>query len=63
MSTPDTHIPLITLNDGRSIPQLGFGTFQVPPADTEKVVTDAIEAGYRETLAAADSLRALHAAV
>lgn len=47
MSTPDTQIPQLTLNDGRSIPQVGFGTFQVPPADTEKVVTDAIEAGYR----------------
>ena len=47
MSAPDTQIPQLTLNDGRSIPQVGFGTFQVPPADTEKVVTDAIEAGYR----------------
>lgn len=44
-STPQ--IPLIALNDGRSIPQLGFGTYQVPPADTEKVVSDALEAGYR----------------
>ena len=47
MSTPQTYVPTIELNDGRSIPQLGFGTFQVPPADTEKVVSDAIEAGYR----------------
>lgn len=47
MSTPQTYVPTIELNDGRSIPQLGFGTFQVPPADTEKVVTDAIEVGYR----------------
>lgn len=47
MSTSQTHVPTIGLNDGRSIPQLGFGTFQVPPADTEKVVSDAIEAGYR----------------
>lgn len=47
MSTPQTYVPTIELNDGRSIPQLGFGTFQVPPADIEKVVTDAIEVGYR----------------
>lgn len=44
-STPQ--IPLIDLGDGRAIPQLGFGTYQVPPADTEKVVSDALEAGYR----------------
>ncbi|QYJ02929.1 aldo/keto reductase [Nocardioides panacisoli] len=40
-------VPSIPLNDGTSIPQLGFGTFQVPPEDTEKVVTAALEAGYR----------------
>jgi 2,5-diketo-D-gluconate reductase A len=40
-------VPLITLNDGRQIPQLGFGVFQVDPADTERVVTDALEVGYR----------------
>lgn len=47
MTSPAAQIPTIDLSDGRSIPQLGFGTFQVPPADTEKVVSDAIEAGYR----------------
>jgi diketogulonate reductase-like aldo/keto reductase len=26
--------PTITLNDGRHIPQLGFGVYQVPPEDT-----------------------------
>ena len=40
-------IPNLTLNDGRTIPQLGFGVFQVPPADTAKVTLDAFEAGYR----------------
>ena len=40
-------VPAISLNDGRSIPQLGFGVFQVPPEDTAKVVTDALEVGYR----------------
>ncbi|GEK79621.1 aldo/keto reductase [Agrococcus baldri] len=40
-------IPDLTLNDGRSIPQLGFGVFKVDPAETERIVTDALEAGYR----------------
>jgi 2,5-diketo-D-gluconate reductase A len=37
----------ITLNNGVEIPRLGFGVFQVPNAETEAVVTAAIEAGYR----------------
>lgn len=40
-------IPLITLNDGNSIPQLGFGVFKVDPAETERIVTEALEVGYR----------------
>ncbi|MDX2355441.1 aldo/keto reductase [Dietzia sp. PP-33] len=47
MTSSAPQIPLIDLNDGRAIPQLGFGTYQVPPADTEKVVSQALEAGYR----------------
>ena len=42
-----TTIPDITLNDGRTIPQLGFGTYQIPPEDTARAVTAALEAGYR----------------
>jgi 2,5-diketo-D-gluconate reductase A len=40
-------IPLITLNDGHDIPQLGYGVFRVPPADTERAVSEALELGYR----------------
>jgi 2,5-diketo-D-gluconate reductase A len=40
-------VPSITLNDGRTIPQLGFGVFQIPPSDTARAVRDALEAGYR----------------
>ncbi len=40
-------VPALTLNDGHSIPQLGFGVFQVPPPETAKVTLDAFEAGYR----------------
>ena len=40
-------IPTITLNDGTAIPQLGFGVFKVDPDDTARVVSDALEVGYR----------------
>jgi 2,5-diketo-D-gluconate reductase A len=39
--------PTIALNDQTTIPQLGFGVFQVPPHDTEQVVSQAFEIGYR----------------
>jgi 2,5-diketo-D-gluconate reductase A len=42
-----TEVPTVTLNTGAAIPQLGFGVFQVPPVDTERVVRDALDAGYR----------------
>jgi 2,5-diketo-D-gluconate reductase A len=40
-------IPTIELNDGNSIPQLGFGVFQIDPAETAQAVQTALEAGYR----------------
>jgi 2,5-diketo-D-gluconate reductase A len=40
-------VPDLTLNDGNSIPQLGFGVFQVPPEDTARITAQALEAGYR----------------
>ncbi|MFU8947404.1 aldo/keto reductase [Mycetocola zhadangensis] len=40
-------VPHIELNSGHSIPQLGFGVFLVDPADTQRVVEDALEVGYR----------------
>jgi len=40
-------IPNISLHDGTTIPQLGFGVFQVPPDQTEETVTTAFEVGYR----------------
>ena len=42
-----TQIPNLTLNDGHTIPQLGFGVFQVPPEDTARITGQAFEAGYR----------------
>jgi 2,5-diketo-D-gluconate reductase A len=42
-----TSVPTIQLNDGHSIPQLGFGVFLVDPDETERIVSDALEVGYR----------------
>ena len=42
-----TSVPTIHLNDGTSIPQLGFGTYQIEPADTTRATLDALEVGYR----------------
>ncbi|NDK31549.1 aldo/keto reductase [Nesterenkonia haasae] len=39
--------PTVTLNDGTTIPQLGFGVWQVPADQAEEVVTKALDAGYR----------------
>ena len=44
---PDMTVPTITLNNQTTIPQLGFGVFQVPPAETAETVTKAFEVGYR----------------
>ncbi|MEV4964360.1 MULTISPECIES: aldo/keto reductase [Streptomyces] len=40
-------VPTVTLNNGVTIPQLGFGVFQVPDDETTAAVTTALEAGYR----------------
>jgi 2,5-diketo-D-gluconate reductase A len=40
-------VPTIPLNNGVEIPQLGFGVYQVPPADTAEAVQAALEVGYR----------------
>jgi 2,5-diketo-D-gluconate reductase A len=46
MSTTPT-LPTITLNNGHQMPQLGFGVFQVPDAETTTAVASALDAGYR----------------
>ncbi|MEH0400213.1 aldo/keto reductase [[Kitasatospora] papulosa] len=40
-------VPAITLNNGVEIPQLGFGTFQIPPQETRETTLAALKAGYR----------------
>lgn len=42
-----TPVPNVTLNDGNTIPQIGFGVFQVPEEETYNAVTAALQAGYR----------------
>jgi 2,5-diketo-D-gluconate reductase A len=47
MSTTSSQVSQISLRDGEQIPQLGFGVFLVPPAETVEVVLQALSAGYR----------------
>ncbi|OYO00659.1 2,5-diketo-D-gluconate reductase A [Propionibacteriaceae bacterium ES.041] len=42
-----TNVPTITLNDGHTIPQLGFGVWQVSTEDIVPAVRKALEVGYR----------------
>ena len=42
-----TGVPTIELNNGVTIPQLGFGVFLVPPGETEAAVATALSTGYR----------------
>ncbi|WP_207568096.1 aldo/keto reductase [Mycolicibacter engbaekii] len=37
----------VTLNDGNSIPSVGFGVYKISPAETERAVSSALAAGYR----------------
>jgi 2,5-diketo-D-gluconate reductase A len=40
-------VPDVMLNNGRTIPQFGFGVFQVKPEDTVEAVSTALQTGYR----------------
>ena len=40
-------VPFLELNDGNLIPQLGLGVWRLPAEDTERVVSEALELGYR----------------
>ena len=40
-------VPSLPLNSGFSIPQLGLGVWAIDPSETERVVTEALEVGYR----------------
>ena len=40
-------VPDLALNNGQTIPQLGFGVFQIDPAETADAVKQALDVGYR----------------
>ena len=42
-----THAPVLTLNDGRALPQIGLGVWQIPEDETARVVAEALGLGYR----------------
>ena len=37
----------VRLNNGVMMPAIGFGVYQIPENETERIVTDALEVGYR----------------
>ncbi len=39
--------PTVTLNDGHSMPLLGFGTWQIPDNEATEATLNALQAGYR----------------
>jgi 2,5-diketo-D-gluconate reductase A len=47
MSFDPQNMPLITLNNGQVIPQLGLGVFKLEPIATADIVAAALETGYR----------------
>jgi 2,5-diketo-D-gluconate reductase A len=47
MTTNPNVVPDIALNDGATIPQLGFGVWQVPQQSAAEVVGGALRVGYR----------------
>lgn len=48
-----TDVPVVALNNGVQIPQLGFGTWQIPEDDTQAIVEHALGTGYRHVDTAA----------
>lgn len=48
-----TEAPALTLHDGIEMPQLGFGTWQIPAEETQERVEEALAVGYRHVDTAA----------
>ena len=42
-----SNVPDLVMNNGKTIPQLGFGVFQIDPAETADAVREALDVGYR----------------
>jgi 2,5-diketo-D-gluconate reductase A len=47
MTTVSTTVPTVALSDGHSIPQIGFGLWQVPNEEAQAAVEQAFRVGYR----------------
>ena len=47
MTSPITETPQLALNDGSTIPQLGFGVYRIEPDAAADAVSEALAAGYR----------------
>jgi len=47
MNDSPATVPTAHLTTGVVVPQIGFGTFQIPPEDTQRAVEQALELGYR----------------
>ena len=60
-----TAVPSVALNNGVTIPQVGFGVFKVPEEQTVDAVRSALDAGYRsiDTAALYQNERAVGAAL
>ena len=60
-----TPIPTVTLNNGVLMPIVGFGVFQIPADQTQRVVEQALAAGYRhlDTAASYGNEEAVGAAI
>ncbi|MBM7415563.1 MULTISPECIES: aldo/keto reductase [Nocardiaceae] len=58
-------IPTITLNNGVTMPALGYGVYQTPPDETADAVAAALEVGYRhiDTAAAYGNEKGVGAAI
>jgi len=53
MSIDPSTVPAVALNDGTTIPQIGFGLWQVPPSEAEVATAEALRVGYRHLDSAA----------
>lgn len=40
-------VPIVSMNNGLQIPQVGYGVFQVPPEEAAAATGEALKAGYR----------------
>ena len=47
MTHQDRNVPAYTLNNGVTLPAVGFGVFQTPPDETVAAVEAALQTGYR----------------